>query len=127
MTKIFNSNLDFTSYKKLTLFLFVKDKATHTNQRFVLRLGNAPDRYYEWKVPLGGITTAAQATAAGKKKWHKVDVLLNPDDGSKKFHIMVDDTDYGPAAITPKQPNLREINRSHPGDRFPGCRGTDRG
>ena len=113
VTKVFNSNMDFTVYKKLVLFLLVKERnSDDTNQMFVFRLGNAADRYYEWRIPITSLATLTNALDTGIKRWHRLEFLLNPDDVADKLKVLVNGTDFGTAILSPKRPNLREINRS---------------
>lgn len=112
VTKIYNANMDFTYYKKLNLFLYIKEKAGHTNEFFLIRLGNAEDRYYEWRLPMADLATAADASAAGGKKWHKLELHLNPEQSDQRLKLYVNGRDYGKATLTSKRPNLREVNRA---------------
>ena len=109
VTKTYNSNLDFTIYKKLKLYLFIKEKAGHTNEYFIYRLGNSTDRYYEWRIPLVNLHRAIEAGT--QKKWHLVEIFLNPDDVSKRLHVYANGIDYGKAVLSAKTPNLRQVNR----------------
>ena len=113
VTKVFNSEMDFTVYKKLILFLLIKERnSDDTNQVFVFRLGNAVDRYYEWRIPIAGLATLTNALDTGIKSWHKLEFMLNPDNDGDKFKVYINGTDYGTATLSAKQPNLRNVNRS---------------
>lgn len=113
VAKVFNSKIDFTIYRKLNLFLYIKERPqSDTNQVFIYRIANSENRYYEWRIPLTMLPVAADAAVAGKKKWQKITVHLDPDDVSLKMHATSGDLDFGVARETPLKPNLREITRT---------------
>ncbi len=111
VTKLYNSNMDFGFYKTIIFYMLQKEKSNDPDDYFVFRLGNDSERYYEWKIQLTNVQSADEATASGDKKWKKYRIKLIPDDDSERLHLFTGTTDLGPATLSVKPPNLKEVNR----------------
>ncbi|HPH01407.1 MAG TPA: hypothetical protein PK297_00435 [Spirochaetota bacterium] len=112
VTRVYNTTLDFSFYRKMVLYMFVKEKAGDTNEAFVFRLGNSDDRYYQWRIPLTSLEKAGEAVSAGRKKWHKLEFDLDPGTTGDRFVVRKDGVILARATTSPKKPNLREVTRA---------------
>ena len=87
VTRVYNTTLDFSFYRKMVLYMFVKEKAGDTNEAFVFRLGNSDDRYYQWRIPLTSLEKAGEAVSAGRKNGTSSEFDLDPGTTGDRFVV----------------------------------------